>query len=63
MYAFYMHQLPMLVGGDFNIIRREEEKNNSNFNARWPVLFNAIIESLDLREIDLSGQSTDSPNL
>ena len=48
--------LPMLIGGDFNIIRREEEKNNSNFNARWPVVFNAIIESLDLKEIQLSGR-------
>jgi hypothetical protein len=48
--------LPMLVGGDFNIIRRKEEKNNDNFNARWPFIFNAIIESLDLREIILSGR-------
>lgn len=45
--------LPILVGGDFNIIRRKEEKNNENFNARWPFIFNAIIESLDLREIVL----------
>jgi hypothetical protein len=28
--------LPMIVGGDFNIIRRREEKNNDNFNERWP---------------------------
>jgi hypothetical protein len=48
--------LPLLVGGDFNIIRRQEEKNNDNFNARWPFIFNAIIESLDLREIALSGR-------
>ncbi|XP_024310192.1 uncharacterized protein LOC112268600 [Brachypodium distachyon] len=48
--------LPLVVGGDFNIIRRQEEKNNDNFNARWPFIFNAIIESLDLREIVLSGR-------
>ena len=48
--------LPMLVGGDFNIIRRQEEKNNSNFNARWPFLFNAIIESLSLKELQMSGR-------
>jgi exonuclease III len=48
--------LPLLVGGDFNIIRRKEEKNNENFHARWPFIFNAIIESLDLREIALSGR-------
>lgn len=47
---------PMLVGGDFNIIRRREEKNNDNFNARWPFIFNTIIESLDLREIAQSGR-------
>ena len=46
----------MLVGGDFNIIRRQEEESNVNFNARWPFLFNVIIESLNLQEIDLSGQ-------
>ena len=27
-------QLPLLVGGDFNIIRRREEKNNGNFDGR-----------------------------
>jgi endonuclease/exonuclease/phosphatase family metal-dependent hydrolase len=48
--------LPMTVGGDFNIIRRQEEKNNENFNPSWPFIFNAIIESLDLREIALSGR-------
>jgi exonuclease III len=48
--------LPLMVGGDFNIIRRKEEKNNDNFHARWPFIFNAIIESLDLREIALSGR-------
>jgi hypothetical protein len=48
--------LPLLIGGDFNIIRRKEEKNNNNFNTRWPFMFNAIIESLDLREIALSGR-------
>jgi endonuclease/exonuclease/phosphatase family metal-dependent hydrolase len=48
--------LPLLLGGDFNILRKREEKNKDNFNPRWPFLFNAIIESLDLREIDLSGR-------
>ncbi|XP_073355099.1 uncharacterized protein [Aegilops tauschii subsp. strangulata] len=49
-------QLPNLVGGDFNIIRRREEKNNDNFDGRWSFMFNTIIESLDLREIELSGR-------
>ncbi|XP_073359665.1 uncharacterized protein [Aegilops tauschii subsp. strangulata] len=49
-------QLPILVGGDFNIIRRREEKNNDNFDGRWSFMFNTIIEILDLREIELSGR-------
>jgi hypothetical protein len=44
----------MLVGGDF-ILHRQEDKNNDNSNTRWPCVFNAIIESLGLREIALSG--------
>jgi hypothetical protein len=47
--------LPLLIGGDFNIIRRQAEKNNDNSNPRWPFIFNAIIESLELREIAMSG--------
>uniref|UniRef100_M8BGV6 Putative 60S ribosomal protein L14 n=1 Tax=Aegilops tauschii TaxID=37682 RepID=M8BGV6_AEGTA len=43
-------------GVDFNIIRRGEEKNNDNFDGRWSFMFNTIIESLDLREIDLTGR-------
>ncbi|BAS88086.1 Os04g0204200, partial [Oryza sativa Japonica Group] len=47
---------PLLVGGDFNIIRSQEEKNNNSFDPRWPFLFNEVINSLNLREIDLSGR-------
>lgn len=48
--------LPMLVGGDFNIIWKREEKNNDNFKAHLPFVLNAIIEHLNLREIALSGR-------
>jgi hypothetical protein len=47
--------LPLMVGGDINIIRNPSEKNNERFSARWPALFNACIESLNLRELELSG--------
>ena len=30
--------------------------NNENFDGRWSFMFNTIIESLDLREIELSGR-------
>ena len=53
--------LPLLVGGDFNIIRRREEKNNDNFDGRWSMMFNMIIESLNLREIALTGDSLHGP--
>jgi hypothetical protein len=49
-------KLPLCVGGDFNIIRNSNEKNNNRFEVRWPFLFNAVIDSLDLREIELSGR-------
>jgi hypothetical protein len=48
--------LPKLLAGDFNIMRKPEEKNNSTFHPRWPSIFNAIIDHLDLREIVLSGR-------
>jgi hypothetical protein len=48
--------IPMVIGGDFNIIRRPDEKNNDNYNDRWPFLFNAVIDALNLREIDMSGR-------
>ena len=48
--------LPMILGGDFNIIRGPREKSNSNYNDRWPFLFNAIIDAFNLKELDLSGR-------
>jgi exonuclease III len=48
--------LPIIIGGDFNIIRRRNEKNNDNYSYRWPFMFNAVIDALNLREIDLSGR-------
>jgi exonuclease III len=48
--------IPMLLAGDFNILRKPEDKSNDNFNPRWPFIFNAIIENLNLREIALSGR-------
>jgi hypothetical protein len=48
--------LPLCIGGDFNIIRNSGEKNNDKFEERWPFLFNADIDSLDLRELEISGR-------
>ena len=49
-------RLPIVVGGDFNIIRRRDKNNKNNFHGRWSFMFNMIIESLDLREIELLGR-------
>jgi hypothetical protein len=48
--------LPMFLAGDFNILRRKEDKSNNNYNPHWPFVFNAIIENLNLRAIALSGR-------
>ena len=48
--------LPTLIGGDFNILRSSKDKNNDRYVDRWPFLFNAVIDSFDLREIDLTGR-------
>jgi hypothetical protein len=48
--------LSLVVGVDFNILRHPSEKNNDHFHARWPFLFNAIIDGLNLKEIQLTGR-------
>ena len=46
----------MLVGGDCNILRKPEEKSSASYNPICPIMFNAIIQSLELREIELTGR-------
>ncbi|KAJ1276869.1 hypothetical protein BS78_05G249200, partial [Paspalum vaginatum] len=48
--------IPMIIGGDFNIMRGAEEKSKGSFNNRWPFLFNAVIDAHNLRERDLAGR-------
>jgi hypothetical protein len=48
--------LPVMFGGDFNIIRSPSEKNNSRYRDRWPSLYNVVINSLNLRELELYDQ-------
>jgi hypothetical protein len=48
--------LPFVIEGDFNIMRHPDDKNTDNFNIRWPNLFNAVIETLQLKEIVMSGR-------
>jgi hypothetical protein len=37
-------------------MRRPEDKSSGNFDPKWPGIFNAVIESLYLREIVMTGR-------
>jgi hypothetical protein len=54
--ACQQNPLPTIIGGYFNIMQHSKEKNNDRFNDRWSFLFNAVIDSFDLREIELIGR-------
>jgi hypothetical protein len=47
--------LPLLIGGDFNLLRGSNEKNKALKPSRWNDMFNYIINTYELREIDMSG--------
>jgi hypothetical protein len=46
----------MLIGGDFNILRKESDKNKPGGTNCWNSLFNSIIDVNSLIELDLSGR-------
>jgi hypothetical protein len=46
---------PLIMGGDFNLIRTAEDKNNDNVNWTLIDLFNDSIASWALREIPRTG--------
>jgi hypothetical protein len=37
-------------------MRKPEDKSSGDFDTKWPSLFNVVIESLDLREIVMTGR-------
>jgi hypothetical protein len=47
---------PILIGGDFNLLRFRHEKSKGHFDEHWPFLFYAVIDSLDLREVAMTGR-------
>jgi hypothetical protein len=47
---------PILIGGDFNLLRFSFEKSKGRFDDHWPFLFNDVIDSLDLREASMIGR-------
>jgi exonuclease III len=60
---------PWLVAGDFNLIYRDEDKNNSNLNRAMMGRFRKLINDLALKELHLHGRKftwsnhQDSPTL
>ena len=48
--------LPLIVGGDFNLIRKGSECNKEIVLNRWCKLFNAVIENWELKEIETPGR-------
>jgi hypothetical protein len=47
---------PIIIGGDFNMLRYPQEKSRGRFDTHWPLLFNAVIDSLDLKEVSMIGR-------
>jgi hypothetical protein len=46
-----------MIAGDFNLIYRASDKNNSNINRAMMGKFRGLIEDLDLKEIPLHGHT------
>jgi hypothetical protein len=47
---------PILIRGDFNLLRFRHEKSKGHFDDHWPFLFNTVIDSLDLQEVSMIGR-------
>jgi hypothetical protein len=47
---------PILIGGDCNLLRFCHEKSKVHFDGYWPFLFNFVIDSLNLREVSMTGR-------
>lgn len=47
--------LPMVLGGDFNLIRESREKSSDNYDTRLMGLFNEFIGKNHLRELSRAG--------
>ena len=45
-----------MVAGDFNLIYRDEDKNNTNYNRAMMGHFRRFINDLALKEIPLHGR-------
>ena len=53
--------LPCVVGGDFNMVRRVEDKSTGQVNNRWIESFNEFIMDTNLLELQRSGDRSPGP--
>lgn len=50
-----VNKYPLLVGGDFNILRFSSEKNKNFKGNKYSDLFNWVINTYEMRDLGLSG--------
>jgi exonuclease III len=50
-----MVEHPIILGGDFNMVRKAEEKSNGNVNVQLMEAFNEMINNTALRELHRTG--------
>ena len=55
-HIFSSSNVPLLVGGDFNLIRRSNESSKQRRISKWSRLFNAIIENWNMKDIEIPGR-------
>jgi hypothetical protein len=48
-------EVPLIVGGDFNLVREAVEKSSGNVNDTLLQLFNRFIDDVSLREMHRHG--------
>jgi hypothetical protein len=44
---------PILIGEEFNLLTFRHEKSKGRFDDHWPFVFNAFINSIDLKEVEM----------
>lgn len=48
---------PAIIGGDFNLVRTQEDKSNGNLDFRWTEKFNVWVDMWSLLENDMSSRN------
>lgn len=54
-HIFDCNELPLLVGGDFNLIRKISDSSRARRLNKWSNFFNTIIEHWEFKEVEIAG--------